>query len=234
MLRWWNVLAHWQLYAVLRCWHGWGGVGWGGIIASMYACGTSWCYVDEMLPKAWWRSPWSTCIVNGLGRCECGEERKLQEPNKLIVVGNISKKIAPVKWRTALAQQSRINARFWDRIYQWIYRHNMSKWDIASRCEMKKSLCKLFVVSWQNCWFEKWQNVRRFDTLMSKTHGCFQSVLRCWCGYLKGQSTLEKTHNLGMTQRHSKTPNPIIKRNKTEPPAVNGVTMRREEFPRYS
>ena len=72
---------------------GTGGVGWGGIIASMYACGTSWCYVDEMLPIAWWWSPWSTCVVNGLGRCECGEERKLQEPNKLIVVGNISKKM---------------------------------------------------------------------------------------------------------------------------------------------
>ena len=57
---------------------------------SMYACGTSWCYVDGMLPKAWWWSPWSTCVVNGLGRCECGEERKLQE---LIVVGNISKKM---------------------------------------------------------------------------------------------------------------------------------------------
>ena len=89
---------------------GTGGVGWGGIIASMYACGTSWCYVDEMLPKAWWWSPWSTCGVNGLGRCECGKERKLQEPNKLIVVGNISRKNAPVKWRTALAQQSTLDS----------------------------------------------------------------------------------------------------------------------------
>ena len=40
-----------------------------------------------------------------------------------------------------------INARFWDRIYPRIYRHNMSEWDIASSCEMKKRLCKLFVVS---------------------------------------------------------------------------------------
>ena len=37
-----------------------------------------------------------------------------------------------------------INARFWDRIYQWIYRHNMSKWDIASRCEMKKKPLQTF------------------------------------------------------------------------------------------
>ena len=71
MLRWWNVPACWQLYVVTA--HGKymiGGVGgWGGIITSMHACGTMWCY-------------------------------------KLIVVGTISKKIAPVKWRTALAQQS--------------------------------------------------------------------------------------------------------------------------------
>ena len=25
---------------------GWGGVGWGGLITSMYACGTTSCYVD--------------------------------------------------------------------------------------------------------------------------------------------------------------------------------------------
>ena len=37
-----------------------------------------------------------------------------------------------------------IKARFWDRIYQWIYRHNMSKWDIASRCEMKKKPLQTF------------------------------------------------------------------------------------------
>ena len=87
-----------------------------------------------------------------------------------------------------------INARFWDRIYQWIYRHNMSKWDIASRCEMKKSLCKLFVVSWRNCWFEKWQNVRRFDTLMSKTHGC---VNPCYLfGSVHGHHILYKVSEL--------------------------------------
>ena len=38
------------------------------------------------------------------------EERKLQEPNKLIVVGNISQNFAPVKWRTALAQQSMLDS----------------------------------------------------------------------------------------------------------------------------
>ena len=127
--------------AALRCATLLARVGWGGIIASMYACGTSWCYVDEMLPIAWWWSPWSTCVVNWLGRCECGEERKLQEPNKLIVVGNISKKCpSQMKNRTGPT----INARFWDRIYQWIYRHNMSKWDIASRCEMKKQPLQTF------------------------------------------------------------------------------------------
>ena len=112
MLRWWNVLARWQLYVVTAPGkYMIGGVGWGGIITSMHACGTMWCY-------------------------------------KLIVVGNISKKCpSQMKNRTGPT----INARFWDRIYQWIYRHNMSEWDIASSCEMKKRLCKLFVVSWRNC-----------------------------------------------------------------------------------
>ena len=66
-----------------------------------------------------------------------------------------------------------INAKSWDRIYQWIYRHNISKWDIASRCEMKKKPLQTFrrLVT-KLLWFEKWQNMRRFDTLMSKTHGC--------------------------------------------------------------
>ena len=92
------------------------------------------------------------------------------------------KKNAPVKWKNRTGPT--INARFWDRIYQWIYRHNMSKWDIASRCDFKNCLCKLFVVSWRNCWFEKWQNVRRFDTLMSKTHCCVNPYLyvKIWCG----------------------------------------------------
>ena len=52
MLRWWNVLARWQLYVVTA--HGkymigvgWG-EGWGGMITSMHAGGTMWCYVDGM------------------------------------------------------------------------------------------------------------------------------------------------------------------------------------------
>jgi hypothetical protein len=48
---------------------------------------------------------------------------------------------------------------------------------------------------------------------------------------LEGSKYIGENTKLG---NDSKTPNPIIKRNKTEPPAVNGVTMRREEFPRYS
>ena len=108
MLRWWNVLARWQLYVVTA--HGKymiggymiggvGGVGWGGIITSM-----CWNHLKKICPS---------------------QMKNLTGPT--------------------------INARFWDRIYQWIYRHNMSEWDIASSCEMKKRLCKLFVVSWRNC-----------------------------------------------------------------------------------
>jgi hypothetical protein len=65
-----------------------------------------------------------------------------------------------------------INARFWHRFYQWIYRHNMSKWDMTTKCEMKKRLLKLFVDWCRNWSLKKWHNVRRFGTWMSKTHGC--------------------------------------------------------------
>ena len=115
MLRWWNVLARWQLYVVTA--HGKymiGGVGgWGGIITSMHACGTMWCYVDGMCLHAG-SSTWSPHMesiwlggVGGWGGIitsmhACGT----MWCYKLIVVGTISKKIAPVKWRTALAQQS--------------------------------------------------------------------------------------------------------------------------------
>ena len=52
------------------------------------------------------------------------------------------KKLCPSQMKNGTGPT--INARFWDRIYQWIYRHNMSKWDIASRCEMKKRLLQTF------------------------------------------------------------------------------------------
>ena len=113
MLRWWNVLARWQLHAVLRCWHGGGGVGWDNNVHARlrnYVMLRWWNVLARWQLHAVLRCLFSTCVVNGLGRCECGAERKLQEPNKLIVVGTISKKIAPVKWRTALAQQSMLGS----------------------------------------------------------------------------------------------------------------------------
>ena len=104
MLRWWNVLARWQLYVVTA--HGkymiggGGGVGWGGIITSMHACGTMWCYVDGMCLHAG-SSTWSPHMesiwlggVGGWGGIitsmhACGT----MWCYKLIVVGTISKKL---------------------------------------------------------------------------------------------------------------------------------------------
>ena len=106
-----------------------------------------------------------------------GKKESCRNPTNLSLLATYQKKL-PLQMKNRTGPT--INARFWDRIYHWIYRHNMSKWDIASRCEMKKSLCKLFVVSWRNCWFEKWQNVRRFDTLMSKNTWLCKSVLPCF------------------------------------------------------
>ena len=76
-----------------------------------------------------------------------------------------------------------INARFWDRIYQWIYRHNClnETWRPHARC--KKRLLKLFVVWCRNWSLKKWQNVRRFGIWMSKTHGC---VNPCYHGFVLG------------------------------------------------
>ena len=85
-------------------------------------------------------------VVNGLGRCECGEERKLQEPNKLIVVGNISKKKCP----------SQIKKPHWPNNQCQILGYNLSM-DLSPQHvqvrhseqmrDEQKSLCKLFVVS---------------------------------------------------------------------------------------
>ena len=133
-----------------------GGVGWGGIITSMHACGTMWCYVDGL-------ARWQLYVVTAHGKYMIGGVGGVGWGGiitsmhacgtiwcyKLIVVGTISKKNCPSQMKNCTGPT--INARFWDRIYQWIYRHNMSEWDIASSCEMKKRLCKLFVVSWRNC-----------------------------------------------------------------------------------
>ena len=108
--------------------------------------------------------------MNGLGRCQCEERWKLQESNRLIVVGTTSKKIAPVRWRTALAQPSMLDSGI-ESISGSIATTCLSEtWRPHAR--WKKRLLKLFVVWCRNCSLKKWQNVRRFGTWMSKTHGC--------------------------------------------------------------
>ena len=53
------------------------------------------CYVDvTFLQPCYVCEVWSTCTVNGLGRCEREKERQnLQQPNRLIVVGTTSKHV---------------------------------------------------------------------------------------------------------------------------------------------
>ena len=60
-----------------------------------------------------------------------------------------------------------INARFWDRIYQWIYRHNMSKWDMATTCEMEKKGSWNFSSS--DVEIGHWKNDKMWGVL---AHGC--------------------------------------------------------------
>ena len=147
MLRWCNVRARLHVYAVLR---------WCNVLARLLRC-------EVGGPHAY--------IVNGLGRCECEERRKLQEPNRLSVVGTTSKHVAPVRWRTALAQPSMLDSGI-ESISGSIATTCLSEtWRPHAR--WKEMLLKLIVVWCRNWSLQKWQNVRRrFGTWMSKTHGC--------------------------------------------------------------
>ena len=122
---------------------GGGGVWWGGIITSMHACGTMWCYVDGL-------ARWQLYVVTAHGKYMIGGGRgggvgwdnnvhaRLRNYVMLQIdrCWNHLKKNCPSQMKNRTGPT--INARFWDRIYQWIYRHNMCEWDIASSCEMKK------------------------------------------------------------------------------------------------
>ena len=119
MLRWWNVLARWQLYVVTA--HGKymiGGVGWGGIITSMHACGTMWCCVDGMCLHAGsstWSPHMESIWLGGWGG-GVGWDNNVHARLRNYVMLQIDrcwnhlKKIAPVKWRTSLAQQSMLGS----------------------------------------------------------------------------------------------------------------------------
>ena len=134
---------------------GWNGVGWGGLKMSMYACGTTsdvpflractstQCYVDVTFLHACY-------VVKSVVHMRSEWTRKVRMRGKTKVAGtqqidrcwNHLKKNCPSQMKNRTGPT--INARFWDRIYQWIYRHNMSKWDMATTCEMKKKALETF------------------------------------------------------------------------------------------
>ena len=162
-----------------------GGVGWGGLITSMYACGTTSCYVDVTFLHACTSTPCYVDVTSlqSLHACtstQCYEIREsglLKQLKKVellftqmdgcqswktvarehrkqqLVVKSVvhmrsewTRKVR-VRRKTKVAGTQQIdrcwnhlqffcpsqmknrtgptiNARFWDRIYQWIYRHN--------------------------------------------------------------------------------------------------------------
>ena len=142
-------------------------MGWGGLIPSMYACGTTSCYVDvPFLHACTSRQCYvDVTFLHGCTSRQCYVDvtflhgcyvvksvvhmrnewtRKVRVRGKTKVAGNQQidrcwnhlKKNCPCQMKNRTGPT--INARFWDRIYQWIYRHNMSKWDMTTTCEMEK------------------------------------------------------------------------------------------------
>ena len=161
MLPWCNVLARLHIYAVLR---------WCNVLARL----RNYVTVVHM------RSEWTRKVrVRG--------KTKVAGTQQIDRCWNHLKEICPSQMKNRTGPT--INARFWDRIYQWIYRHNMSKWDMTTTCKMKKRLLKLFVIWCRNCSWKKWQNVMRFGTWMSKTHGCVNP-----CCHVYNHALFERPH----------------------------------------
>ena len=152
---WWHVFLQpcrrWDFCCHRTWWGGVGGVGWGGLITSMYACGTTSCYVD----------------VTFLHACT---NTKVAGTQQIDPCWNHLKKFAPVRWRTALTQPSMLDSGI-ESISGSIATTCLSEiWRPHAR--WKERLLKLFVIWCRNWSLKKWQNVRRFGTWMSKTHGC--------------------------------------------------------------
>ena len=177
----------------------WGGVGWVGwvnnvhvplqnyvmlpYVTFLHACTSTQCYIDVTFFHA---CETTSCYVDVTFLHACGttscyvDVSFLHACTKTKVAGtqqidrcwNHLKNFCPSQMKNRTGPT--INARIWDRIYQWIYRHNMSKWDMTWRphARWKKKALETFVVWCRNWPLKKWQNVRRFGTWMSKTHGC--------------------------------------------------------------
>ena len=118
---------------------GWGGVrgvGWGGLITSVYACGNSSCYVDVTFLHAFTSTQCyvdvtfshACYVVKSVVHMRSEWTRKVRVRGKTKVAGtqqidrcwNHLKKKCPSQMKNRT--DPTINARFWDRIYQWIYR----------------------------------------------------------------------------------------------------------------
>ena len=99
-----------------------------------------------------------------------GKKESCRNPTNWSLLATYQKKL-PLQMKNRTGPT--INARFWDRIYQWIYRHNMSKWDIASRCEMNKKVSANFSSSLDE--IADLKNDKTWGVLTrwcQKTHGC--------------------------------------------------------------
>jgi len=133
-------------------------------VTFLHACGTTSCYVDVMFLHA--------CTnTKAAGAQQIGPCWNLEPPEKN----------APVRWKTALAQPSMLDSGI-ESISGSIATTCLSEiWRPHAR--WKKRLLKLFVVWCRNWSLKKWQNVRRFGTWMSNTHGCVNPcymVLPCF------------------------------------------------------
>ena len=172
---------------------GWNGVGWGGLKMSMYACGTTsdvpflhactstQCYDVTFLHACY--------VVKSVVHMRSEWTRKVRMRGKTKVAGTQQidrcwyhlKKIATVRWRTAQAQPSMLDSGI-ESISGSIATICLSEtWRPHAR--WKKRLLKPFVVWCRNWSLKKWQNVRRFGTWMSKTHGCVNPCYQVFDAY---------------------------------------------------
>ena len=90
---------------------------------------------------------------------------------------NHLKKFCPsqMKHRTGAT----INGRFWDRIYQWIYRHNTSNWPKTNHLRAEKIACATFRREVHKIQFWKIAKNEAFWHIDVKNAGLWKSVLPC-------------------------------------------------------
>ena len=152
MLPWCNVLARLHIYAVLH---------WCNVLARLHIYAVlRWCNVLARL-RNYVMLPWCNVLarLHKHESCRSPTNQSLLEPPQKFCPSQMKNRTGPT-----------INARFWA-ISGSIATTCLSEiWRPHAR--WKERLLKLFVVWCRNWSLKKWQNVRRFGTWMSKTHGC--------------------------------------------------------------